>query len=265
MTPLSCTPLPGTQDSVAPRMAPGWTPQGAPQASLLQAQGRWAPKLLTVSIQGTADRHPHANLHPGLQISPMPTSSQCSDTSMPSSPPTTALLYALCKQPPARGLSIVQFVLVDAGASGPWPAAGFEQQFSPGRVQLCFSPRLLSSRGSLPRDSHLPAAVPSPGSRWPRRFAESSPPRDTRAHTERIPTASPALPGIPSFSASPGTSRSWGRAGDNHCGLGPHWVWGHPGPPCTSLSPISGHRDPENGLSGVLHGVCFSDALGEQG
>lgn len=35
---------------------------------------------------------------------------------------------------------------------------------SPGRFQLCFSPGLPSGRGSLHRDSHLPAPVLSPGS-----------------------------------------------------------------------------------------------------
>lgn len=111
----------------------------------------------------------------------------------------------------APGLSIIQFVLVDTRTgSGPWPAAGLEQQLCWGQF-LQGTPSSMSlqgCRGCSSQDSvFLPQSRPLGLTElW--RSTESRPPRDKRVHTEPLPTASPAIPSIPRISTSPGTF--WG-------------------------------------------------------
>lgn len=176
VTPLSCAPLPGTQGSVAPCMALGWTPHGAPQASLLRGQGSRAPKLLTVSVRDMAGCNPVLTCSLGCRFLPHRHSPGTQTPPCPAYPPplpynmhrhTTCPLQA---SPLHMGLASPDLCWWTQGqdrALGRQQgvrAAALLWLVSPGRFQLCFSPGLPSGRGSLHRDSHLPAPVLSPGS-----------------------------------------------------------------------------------------------------
>jgi len=191
---------------VAPRMAPGWIPQGVLPASLLRARGSQAPKPLTASPRGTAGCHPVLTCSLGCRLLPHrpPPHAQTPPHSARPLPPPYCVPFT--SGAPARGLGIVQFVLADAGnrirpsVSSRVRAAAPLGLVSPGSIRLRFSPRLPSGRGSSPEIAGFPRQSGLLGLTGLRKFAESHRPRDRRAHTEPLPTAplpSPAFPASP--------------------------------------------------------------------
>ena len=198
--PLSCALLPGTQGSMAPCMAPGRTPQGAPQASLLRAQGSQAPKLFTVSIRGTAGHHPALTCSLGCRFLPRRPPPSAQTPPRPAHPPPLPYCMPFASRPPARGLSIIRFVVVDAGTgSGPWLAAGLEQWlcwgwFLQGASSSASLQSYRAAEEAHPEIADFPLQCRPLGLARLRRFAESCSPCDRHAHTKPLPTAPPCPP-----------------------------------------------------------------------